>query len=118
MLPPDTLHHVSLGLWCLAAPVAACILGLDHLADIPLLDSGLDAPALVAILIHDLRAAAGMPPPDRQEPPARAAAAAALGVHEQTVAARLRAVEERTGRSVAARRAELETALRLREYLG
>ena len=46
------------------------------------------------------------------------AAAARLGVHEQTVAARLSAVEERTGRHVAARRAELETALRLREYLG
>jgi hypothetical protein len=47
-----------------------------------------------------------------------AAAAAALGIHEQTVAARLRAVEERTGRPVALRRAELETALRLRDYLG
>lgn len=47
-----------------------------------------------------------------------AAAAAALGVHEQTVAQRLRAVEERTGHPVAARRAELETALRLRELLG
>ncbi len=47
-----------------------------------------------------------------------AAAAAALGVHEQTVAQRLRTVEERTGRPVAARRAELETALRLRELLG
>ena len=46
-----------------------------------------------------------------------AAAAARLGVHEQTVAQRLRAVEERTGRPVAARRAELETALRLRSYL-
>lgn len=46
-----------------------------------------------------------------------AAAAAALGVHEQTIAQRLRAVEERTGRSPAARRAELETALRLRDYL-
>ncbi|HYI35990.1 MAG TPA: helix-turn-helix domain-containing protein [Thermoleophilaceae bacterium] len=46
-----------------------------------------------------------------------AAAAAALGVHEQTVAQRLRTVEERTGRPVAARRAELETALRLRELL-
>jgi PucR C-terminal helix-turn-helix domain/GGDEF-like domain len=42
-----------------------------------------------------------------------AAAAAALGIHEQTVAQRLRAVEERTGRNVAARRTELETALRL-----
>ncbi|MEK6326673.1 MAG: helix-turn-helix domain-containing protein [Actinomycetota bacterium] len=42
-----------------------------------------------------------------------AAAAAALGIHEQTVAQRLRAVERRTGRSVAARRAELDTALRL-----
>lgn len=44
--------------------------------------------------------------------------AAALGVHEQTVAQRLRAVEERTGRPVASRRAELETALRLRDLLG
>lgn len=41
------------------------------------------------------------------------ATAAALGVHEQTVAKRLRAVEQRTGRAVATRRAELETALRL-----
>lgn len=40
-----------------------------------------------------------------------------LGVHEQTVAQRLRAVEERTGRAVATRRVELETALRLRRYL-
>ena len=47
-----------------------------------------------------------------------AATAARLGVHEQTVAHRLRAVEERTGRPVATRRAELETALRLRRYLG
>ena len=47
-----------------------------------------------------------------------AAAAAALGVHEQTVAQRLRTVEERTGHPVAERRAELETALRLRELLG
>ena len=46
------------------------------------------------------------------------AAAAALGVHEQTVAQRLRTVEERTGHPVAARRAELETALRLRDLLG
>jgi hypothetical protein len=45
-----------------------------------------------------------------------AATAAALGVHEQTVAQRLRAVEERTGHAPAARRAELETALRLRRY--
>ena len=47
-----------------------------------------------------------------------AATAARLGVHEQTVASRLRAVEERTGRSPAGRRAELELALRLRRYLG
>ena len=47
-----------------------------------------------------------------------ATAAAALGIHEQTVAQRLRAVEQRTGRSVAARRAELDTALRLREDTG
>ena len=46
-----------------------------------------------------------------------AATASRLGVHEQTVAQRLRAVEERIGRPVASRRAELETALRLLEYL-
>ena len=43
------------------------------------------------------------------------AAAALLGVHEHTVAYRLRTIEERLGRPVAARRAELETALRLME---
>lgn len=42
-----------------------------------------------------------------------AAAAALLGVHDHTVAYRLRAVEEEIGRPVATRRAELETALRL-----
>ena len=47
-----------------------------------------------------------------------AAAAGALGIHEQTVAQRLRSVEERIGRPAAARRAELETALRVRHYLG
>lgn len=41
------------------------------------------------------------------------AAAAVLGVHEHTVSYRLRTVEERLGRPVTARRAELETALRL-----
>jgi hypothetical protein len=46
-----------------------------------------------------------------------AATAADLGVHEQTVALRLQAVEERTGRGVIGRRAELETALRLRRCL-
>ena len=46
-----------------------------------------------------------------------AATAAALRVHEQTVAARLRAVEERTGHPVARRRAEIEVALRLRRLL-
>ena len=46
-----------------------------------------------------------------------ARAAARLGVHEQTVAQRLRAVEERIGRPVSRRRAELETALRIRQYL-
>jgi DNA-binding PucR family transcriptional regulator len=45
-----------------------------------------------------------------------AATAKALRIHEQTVAQRLTAVEERTGRSVLARRAELEAALRLRRY--
>lgn len=40
-----------------------------------------------------------------------------LGIHEQTVAQRLRAVEQRTGRQVAGRRAELETALRIQDYL-
>jgi DNA-binding PucR family transcriptional regulator len=43
------------------------------------------------------------------------AAAALLGVHEHTVAYRLRTIEERLGRPVTARRAELETALRLME---
>ncbi len=46
------------------------------------------------------------------------AAAAALGVHQQTVGHRLRTIEERIGGPVHARRAELELALRLREYLG
>jgi hypothetical protein len=46
-----------------------------------------------------------------------AATAALLGIHEQTVAQRLRAVEDRTGQSPAARRAEIETALRLRRHL-
>ena len=41
------------------------------------------------------------------------AAAALLGVHEHTVSYRLRRVEEALGRPVTARRAELETALRL-----
>lgn len=43
------------------------------------------------------------------------AAAALLGVHEHTVGYRLRTIEERLGRPVTARRAELETALRLME---
>jgi hypothetical protein len=42
-----------------------------------------------------------------------AATASALGVHEQTVAARLRAAEERRGAPVGSRRAELEIALRI-----
>ena len=46
-----------------------------------------------------------------------AAAAARLGVHERTVANRLRALEERLGRPVNSRRAELETALRLMDVL-
>jgi PucR C-terminal helix-turn-helix domain len=47
-----------------------------------------------------------------------ASAAATLGVHPQTVANRLRAAEERLGHPVAARRVELEVALRLRSVLG
>ena len=43
-----------------------------------------------------------------------ASAAATLGVHQQTVANRLRTVEERLGHPVGARRIELEVALRLR----
>jgi hypothetical protein len=43
-----------------------------------------------------------------------AAAAARLGVHQQTVANRIRAAEELLGAPVATRRAELELALRLR----
>ena len=46
------------------------------------------------------------------------AAAAMLGVHEHTVAYRLRTIEERLGRPVTARRAELETALRLLSLRG
>ncbi|HEX3734365.1 MAG TPA: helix-turn-helix domain-containing protein [Solirubrobacterales bacterium] len=46
-----------------------------------------------------------------------ASAAAALGVHQQTVANRLRAAEERLGHPVASRRVELEAALRLRASL-
>jgi DNA-binding PucR family transcriptional regulator len=46
-----------------------------------------------------------------------ASAAAALGVHQQTIANRLRAAEERIGHPVAARRIELETAMRLRASL-
>ncbi|KAA0272886.1 MAG: hypothetical protein EDQ89_06655, partial [Acidobacteria bacterium] len=42
-------------------------------------------------------------------------AAAVLGVHEHTVAYRLRTIEEALGRPVTTRRAELETALRLFE---
>jgi len=47
-----------------------------------------------------------------------AATSAALGIHEQTVAHRLRAIEERIGCPVNARRAELETALRIERLLG
>lgn len=43
------------------------------------------------------------------------AAAAMLGVHEHTVSYRLRTIEERLGRPITSRRAELETALRLLE---
>lgn len=47
-----------------------------------------------------------------------AAAAAALGVHQQTIANRIKAVEEELGTSVGARRAELELALRLHRCFG
>ncbi len=47
-----------------------------------------------------------------------ASAAAALGIHQQTVANRLRAAEERLGHPVVSRRVELETALRLRACFG
>jgi PucR C-terminal helix-turn-helix domain len=43
-----------------------------------------------------------------------AATAAAIGVHQQTVANRIRAVEAELGAAVSSRRAELELALRLR----
>ncbi|HTT96254.1 MAG TPA: helix-turn-helix domain-containing protein [Solirubrobacterales bacterium] len=46
-----------------------------------------------------------------------ASAAAALGIHQQTVANRLRAAEERLGHPVSSRRVELEAALRLRAGL-
>lgn len=44
-------------------------------------------------------------------------AAATLGIHEQTVANRLRTAEERLGHPIGARRVELELALRLRSSL-
>lgn len=44
-------------------------------------------------------------------------AAALLGVHERTVANRIRTIEERLGRSVATRSAELDVALRLHGLL-
>jgi hypothetical protein len=47
-----------------------------------------------------------------------ASAAATLGIHQQTVANRLRAAEERLGHSIGARRVELELALRLRHSFG
>ncbi len=46
-----------------------------------------------------------------------ASAAATLGVHQQTVANRLRAAEDKLGHPVGARRVELELALRLRACL-
>jgi hypothetical protein len=46
-----------------------------------------------------------------------ASAAATLGVHQQTVANRLRSAEERLGHPVGSRRVELEVALRLRAAL-
>lgn len=46
-----------------------------------------------------------------------ASTAASLGVHEQTVAKRLRTIEERLNHGVTDRRAELELALRLRRCL-
>jgi hypothetical protein len=47
-----------------------------------------------------------------------ASAAAALGIHQQTVANRLRLAERRLGHSVTSRQVELELALRLRTCLG
>ncbi len=46
-----------------------------------------------------------------------ASTAARIGVSERTIANRLRAIEERLGCSIVARRAELETALRLRPLI-
>ncbi|MBS1675995.1 MAG: helix-turn-helix domain-containing protein [Actinobacteria bacterium] len=46
-----------------------------------------------------------------------ASAAAGLGIHQQTVANRLRAAEEMLGHSIGSRRVELELALRLRAAL-
>ena len=47
-----------------------------------------------------------------------ASAAAKLGIHQQTVANRLRAAEERLGHQIGTRRLELELALRLRRTIG
>jgi hypothetical protein len=77
---------------------------------------------------HELR---GLDAPRRARAPLRetllayfaegdslAATARRLGVHERTVAYRLGVAEERLGRRVASRRAELETALRLERLAG
>ncbi len=47
-----------------------------------------------------------------------AAAASSMGVHQQTIANRIKAVEERIGSRVGARRGELELALRLHRCFG
>lgn len=47
-----------------------------------------------------------------------AAAGASLGVHQQTIANRIKAVEEKLGSRVGARRGELELALRLHRCFG
>lgn len=67
------------------------------------------APAGLDLEQHHLGLLAWKPP---------ASAAATLGVHEQTVANRLRTAEERLGHPIGSRRLELEVALRLRASFG
>ena len=102
---------------------------LTHYADVALEDvAGRDEAAARAFIATELAGIAG---DERRQQRLREtllayfragqnakAAAAALGVHQQTVAQRLRAVEEQTGRPIDRRRAELETALRLQAVLG